>query len=200
MAKDPKTENRLPEESVTAEAVPPKAIPRLYILLGLGSLVLFQALLMTCMLPSPKKVAQDVIEAGKQEVEESKGQYVADPVPQDKTVKIETLEKPFGKPAGEKFRISDVNRSDPSKQDGFTCSVYAVIKKSDETAFDKIYDKNVKRIESLIQTILRESNFDERSEPSLSVIRGRIKRRVSEDLDIPYILQILIIDAQTESM
>ena len=200
MAKDSKPENRLPEDVGAAETGPPREIPRLYILLGLVSLIFFQAMLLAFLLPSPNQVAKRVEAAAQQEIDDDGGQLVVPPIPPEKPVKIDTLEKPFGKPEGEKFRISDVNRSDPSKQDGFTCSVNVVIKKSDERAFDKMYETSVRRIDALIQTILRESTLDERSEPSLSVIRGRIKRRASEDLNIPYILDILITDAQTESM
>ena len=199
MAKDPKTEIKPPEEVAVAAAAPLKEIPRLYIILGIIGLIFFEAILLTFLIPS-RESAKAAVEVLDDEIVSGKSGFKPPPIPEEKPVKVETLEKPFGKPDGEKFRINDVNRTDPSKQDGFTCSVYVVIKKSDETAFNKIYEKHVKQIDWLIQTILRESTLEERTESSLSVIRGRIKRRVSEDLGIPYILEILITDVQTESM
>ncbi len=196
MAKDPKADVKPPEDPVVVESTPSKGIPRLYILIGLASLVLLQVLLLFFLLPSPGKVRDEVEKAGQTEIDRSKGEYTQVPLPEDTSVKIETIEKPLG----EKFRVQDVNKADPTKMDGFSGSVYAVIKKTDEAAFDALYTKNEKRVRSLIQTILRESSVEERTEPSLSVIRGRIKRRVREELGIPFVLDIGCNDVQTENM
>ena len=191
MAKDPKTDVK-PAEEIVADDAAPKGIPRLYILLGMASLILFQTMLLAFMLPSSGGGTPTVVEGN--------GPIIPNVLPRGERRNPDDLEKPFGKPEGEKFQVQDVDRIDPSKMSGFSCSVWVVIKKSDEKAFDKIYETNVRRIESLIQTILRESSSEERAEPSLLTIRNRIKRRAGEGLDIPFIIDILINDAQTESM
>ena len=201
MAKDLKPDVKPPEEINGVEATSPTGIPRLYILLGLVSLILLQTTLLAFLLPSREAGESGFVETGNEIIDRPGGSYRERPVvPESKSVKIKTIEKPLGKPEGERYRVQDVERNNPSAMSGFSCSVYCVIKESDEKAFDKIYEKNVRRIDDLIQTILRESTLEERLDPRLGVIRGRIKRRVSEDLDIPYILEIIINNPQTESM
>ena len=197
MAKDP-IDTKLPEEAVVPETALPKGIPRLYILLGLVSLVLLQTLLLWLMLPSPESVQKAVLEAGKLAVPPSPFNEV--PLPQEKSQPPDTIEKPLGKPDGERYHVQDVNQNDPTSMSGFSCSVFAVIKKSDEIAFTKAYEPKIKRIDQEILTILRESTLEERLESSLSTIRNRIQRRVSENFDIPYILGVGINNPQTENM
>ena len=203
MAKDPKaTDVKSPEESdVHEQTTPSKRIPRLYILLGLVALILFQTLLLALLLPSPKKVAAGVEVANRTSMDEPGSTYTTPtPLPDEKISKVETVEKLLGKPEGEKYSVQDVSRTDPNTMSGFSCSVFAVIKKSDETAFNKVYETKIQRIAQEIQIILRDSTLEERLESSLSTIRNRIKRRVSENFDIPYIIDIGINDPKTENM
>ena len=204
MAKDPKaTETKPPEEiDVTESAEPSKGIPRLYIILGMVALVLFETLLLAYWASSGPKLQKqpdiDIIE-GQTELDRHKG-FTGTPQPPKGAKPVDMLEKPFGKPEGEKYRVQDVDRDNPSSMSGFSCSVSVVIKKSDDYAFNKIYESNIKRIDMLVNSILRESTLEERLESSNSTIRNRIKRRALEELDILYIQDILINDPQTEIM
>jgi len=199
MAKDPKTEPSLPEEATVAVATPSTGIPHSYILLGMILLILLNTIVLALLLPSRETASNNLNDVINRQIEDPTT-FKLPSLPPDPPKPVETITMPFGKPEGEKYRIQDVNRNDPSVTSGFSCSVYVKIKKSDETAFNKIYEPKAKEINQLVQTILRESDLTERTEASLSVIRGRIKRRATEELDIPYILEIIINDAQTESM
>ncbi len=199
MAKDVKQAEPLPADvaAPAQPAAPSKGISRLYIILGLVSLILLQTLLLFFLLPSPSQVAANVQKSHQTVIDQQPDpQYTAPAIPKDETEKVKKIERPFGA----KFQVQDTNPTNPSKMDGFIGTFIAIIRESDAKEYDKIYAEKENRIRFIIQTILRESSLEDRTNPHLNVIRGKIVRQVNTELGVPYVQDVVCPDAKTESM
>ncbi|MGL4594904.1 MAG: hypothetical protein ACRCUY_09275 [Thermoguttaceae bacterium] len=192
MAKDNKPDLD-DDEVIIPPPTSPKSIRRVYILVGLVCLVLFQTTILALVLPS-----------GKQTVESAQTNYggqfpnVIDDVPllPLEKAKEETVEKPLG----EKFRIQDFRGGSTDELEGLSVTVHVSIFKKDETAFDKLYEKKQMAVRDAVTQVLRSSSREDRTQVNLMTIKNKVQKAVNEVLGTPYVRGVICTDLTLDSM
>lgn len=198
MAKEPKGETKTAEMEETAPARA-GGLPKLYILLGLVSLVLFNTIILVLlvwfMLPSSTAINQ-VVEGGVQQptgpdMSALDGGKV--PITADTIATPDQVEIDLG--SGMPFETSEPNPTDKDLIDKFKTSLFAKVDKKDEAAFMKIFEANKNTIKQEIRVLLKKSTMEQKNDPRLTMICNAVKMKVNAILGTPYVKSVVAPDA-----
>lgn len=180
-----------PEVKPVEEAPPPSRPNKLYILIGGVAVVLFQAMLLTlimhAMIPAPAQLPPIL------NVEMPPEGVI---ITQDPTIptfsRDETEEHSLGGKLGDKYKTIDFDSQKRTIE--FEVTITALVNKKDNATFTKLVEARQNSIREAIFVVLRSAEQDERSSPDLRELKAKIKKRVNEVLEKPYIIDIIMTD------
>jgi hypothetical protein len=187
MAKEQKPETSLPPDPDASEALGPPKSYRLYIAIGLVSLVLFQTFILAIALrawfPLPKEanMGLDIINNS------SKGLDEVDTVPPDIGQSEALLEKPVNE--GKAIKVQQL-RGDQIET--FSLVMHVRIRKKDERKFDDQYEKCKNTINDRITSMLKATSPEDRTELNSTAIKAKAKKVINDVLGVTYVQEVLV--------
>ena len=189
MAKEQKPEqDPVPGPDAPEEQGPPKSY-RLYIALAIVALILFQTIVLAVALrswfppPAQANMGLDPVNnagAGLDDVPI---------VPQNIGKKEEFIEKMIneGKAIRTKKALDD-------GMETFSVVVSVTVRTKEDGKFTTRYEACQNRIKDKLESMLEGSSAGEREEVGLTAIKARAKKIINDELEVPYVQEVLMFD------
>ncbi|MGL4942958.1 MAG: hypothetical protein ACRC46_07190 [Thermoguttaceae bacterium] len=165
---------------------------RLMITVAVVAIVGLELLLFVLLLPSPRQVADAVVDAADERLKSPMDYKLNAPVSEVSPVlPSNQVERPLGE---EKFKATTTNPASPDRIEVFEVKLFARINKSDVAKWDALYLANQQTIRQEINLVLRQAKSEYKLDPKLTVIRNSIRVRLNEILGHSYIQQVIFSD------
>ncbi|MDR2642391.1 MAG: flagellar basal body-associated FliL family protein [Planctomycetaceae bacterium] len=183
-----------PIEPILAEQTgseQPKSLlaSRFVVILALVVLALAQMLLMYMLLPDPKKLANELSKEFPVLPETLQAAGLS-PTP---TVHVETRNW-IEKKLGEQFKFQDKNRTDPTLYNQLVITITIRIHKKDESRFDRVVATRTEKLRDIVYSVLREAREEELASSDLLAIKQKIMMRINQELEEPFVKEVLCTD------
>ncbi len=160
---------------------------RMIILGVIVAVVLLEVLLLYFMLPGPQKIEQDVRSLQNEQLKDDvKIKPDFQPDLTDALTPVEQIEFPLEDPF-----MCEVNSEDSSTTVSLRARFVFKYNKADEKEFTKRYTAEKNNIRYEILRILRNSSLRDINDPTCTVIRNKILKRVNEVLREPLVKSVI---------
>ena len=187
MAKDPKQEQMPPPDlEANAEPLGPPKSYRLQISLALVGLILFQMIVLWFLLPSRASV-ESVI-GGANPLDGAVGFGDPSLVPPSIGKDKPKVEIPI--PANADPIKAKILRDDGTTET-FTSKMSVKVLQTDQKKFEKRYGECAAEVLDQVGQTLRASPTEDLKDPALTSVREKVKRKINDVLETPWVLQVL---------
>ena len=167
---------------------PPKSY-RLQISLGMVSLILLQMLLLWFVLPSPAQVGREI---GLNPVD-SIGIFEDGDVIPPGVIREEDFDEILISQITVRNVVDGMNER-------FSLTMNVTVRRGREARlFERAFERRIARIIDRVETIMRQSTYEERREADLTTIKERSKRAINEVLGTPWVQGVLITEVAFEA-
>jgi flagellar basal body-associated protein FliL len=194
MAKEQKTKPEPEPVAVTEEMPQPPRSYRIHILLGMVIIALAETTFLFFLLPSQKKLRDELIDIQDIVIDNDTYQVPIEVVPPTDLGKKPLVEKPLG----DKFKVQSIRSGPEQITDVFSVIITVQILKKDETAYDKLYAERQNAIRDAVTVVLRASTLEDRNQVALLTIKRNVKKAINEVLGISYVQGILCTEPSVE--